>query len=56
MSDACEIAKLERSGIHKPYFIIERYATSDGVKTRVCEGFWDSYREAKQHCDWKNRP
>ena len=55
MTDACLVAKLEAPGIHKPGFIIERYATSDGVLTRVCDGFWSTKREAQERCDWKNR-
>lgn len=55
MQNSCEVAKLETSGTHRPYFIIERVATSDGVRTRVCDGFWASKKEAQDHCDWKNR-
>lgn len=55
MSDACQVAKLEGSGLHRPWFIIEYYATSDGTKVRVCDGFWPTKREAQERCDWKNR-
>lgn len=55
MEGSCQVAKLE-GDLHRPWFIIERVATSDGVRTRVCDGFWATKREAQQHCDWKNRP
>ena len=54
MGSSCEIAKLENGGM-QPYFIIERVATSDGVRTRVCNGHYSSFAEAKKACDWKNR-
>ena len=55
MTDACQVAKLEGAGLHRPWFIIEHYVTSDGVKVRVCDGFWPTKREAQERCDWKNR-
>lgn len=51
---SCEIAKLENGGSW-PWFIIERVATSDGVRSRVCDGVYKSYADAKKACDYKNR-
>lgn len=31
----------------KPWFIIETYITSEGVRTRVCSGRWKTESEAK---------
>jgi len=55
MTNSCEIAKLENGGM-KPWFIIEKYATSDGVRTRICDGWYSSRADAMAACDWKNRP
>lgn len=54
MRKDCQIACLY-GGSAKPWFIVESYATSDGVRTRICDGWYGSRVEAQNVCDWKNR-
>jgi len=54
MTNDCQVAKLE-NGSAKPWFIIEKYATSDGVRTRICDGWYFNKADAQFACDWKNR-
>lgn len=52
--DSCRVAKLENGG-QMPWFIVEWVPTSDGVRTRICEGWYGSKIAAQAACDWKNR-
>lgn len=53
--ESCRVAKMENGGMH-PWFIIEWTPTSDGMRTRICDGWYASKAEAQKSCDWKNRP
>lgn len=50
----CYLAKIEDDSL-QPYVIIERYATSDGVRTRVCDSRYHDRRTALEALAWKNR-
>lgn len=39
---------------HKPYFILEKYMTSDGVRIRICDGTYRTAEEAEAACTQKN--
>ncbi len=54
MKNLCSVAKMNNGGM-RPWFIIEPVATSDGVRTRICDGWYASEAEAQKACDWKNR-
>lgn len=42
-----EIAMIAGNDILRPFFIIETYPTSDGLRSRICSGRYKSFVEAK---------
>lgn len=42
------IARIEDERNNKPFLLIEVYLTTDGMRTRVCNGRWGTLEEAKE--------
>lgn len=38
---------VEPEGVPKPYRLIEQFATSEGMRTRVCSGAYASFGQAE---------
>jgi hypothetical protein len=55
MKDSCVMFMLLDVGSEQKFGILERVATSDGVRPRVCDTMYSSKRDAQKALDWKNR-
>lgn len=44
---ACLIAAPDEREMHTPWVVIETYWTSDGPRTRFCNGRWNTQEEAE---------
>lgn len=47
MSNIQIVRIVEPEGVPKPYRLIETFATSEGMRTRVCSGAYASFGQAE---------
>lgn len=53
MRSIFQVMKQEYPKTSRPYRIIETLVTSDGMRSRICEGCWTTFDEAKADLEAK---